>query len=149
MPSHPSAPAPSVESLLVTARKFLERGWCTGSPARRADGTPCFPTDRDASCFSVLGSLMRACKGVGIAWDSQRAFEAVFELHRSLRDAAVRKEDRRPLPTGPSRLYHEIANWCDAEGAVGPEALELIDLSLRRLASEREAPNVAARGQRT
>lgn len=67
-----------VREILLKAAALVRRGWCTGAPAKNADGKPVGPRDKDACQWCAIGAIQAICGGPENGYEARYALRQVL-----------------------------------------------------------------------
>jgi hypothetical protein len=66
------------KTLREAAALIRHGGWCTGAPARDAQGRQCYPNDPGAASWCAIGAIERACSGTDNGYSARYALRQVI-----------------------------------------------------------------------
>ncbi len=67
-----------VSSVLLKAAAIVRKGWCTGAPAKDAEGRPCGPRDKQAVAWCAIGAIQKVCGGPEDGYEARYALRLVL-----------------------------------------------------------------------
>jgi len=71
-------PTKDVRSVLMEAAAIVRQGWCTGAPAKNAEGKPVGPRDKDAVAWCAIGAIQKICGGPEDGFEARYALRQVI-----------------------------------------------------------------------
>jgi hypothetical protein len=99
--------ATQVQEILLKCAALVRRGWCTGAPAKNADGKPVGPRDQDAVAWCAIGAIQKICGGPEDGW------EARFALRQVLGSEGIQEWNDGRARDGEmvARMFEEAAKY--------------------------------------
>jgi hypothetical protein len=104
----------SIIKILKRARSYLEKGWCRGSWARKADGSAEYIFSRKACSWCLEGALLKA--------ENQPTWSSAGIETRELLLGMI-----------PKYKFFGLQKWNDAKKRTKRQVLSLLDRAMARL----------------
>lgn len=102
------------KELLLVAKSYLQRGWCTRALAQRANGSDCFVNDTLAVKWSLAGAL-------------QAAELELASTDAGLADQAYRFACQALQARIDPGWYNNLLRWNDAEKRLAFDVIRLVE----------------------
>lgn len=105
------------KELLLVAKSYLQRGWCTRALAQRANGSDCFVNDTLAAKWSLVGAM-------------QAAELQLAERDAGLADQAYRLVSQALQARIDPGWFNNLLRWNDGENRAAIDVIRLVDKSI-------------------